>query len=92
MLPVVRRNCAVVANCGARSGLVRFCVSVCVCLYEVLVMVSRQTNLVTGDLFRWSLQVNEYSTMIVSSFVIFKRFFSVGLQMALCADRSVFYY
>jgi phosphate starvation-inducible membrane PsiE len=33
--------------------------------YKVLVMVSIQANLVTSDLARWSLQVNEYRTMMV---------------------------
>ena len=70
--------------------------AVCACVW---VMVARQVILVTGDLARWSLQVNEHRVMLVSLFVICKCFCSVSVggvvfgeffsllicQLALCA-------
>jgi len=55
----------------ARGALVRFCV----CVFKVLVMVSTEANLVTSDLVRWSLQVNEYRTMMVHLLLFFKCLF-----------------
>jgi len=70
---------------GARCSRSVFCVCVfCV----VLVMVSTEANLVISDLVRWSLQVNEYRTMMVH-LLLFLSAYSKCLQVALDSDSSV---
>lgn len=58
------------------------------CVFKVLVMVSIEANLVTSDLVRWSLQVNEYRTVMVL-LLLFVIACSQCLQVALGSDRSV---
>jgi len=50
-------------------------------------MVSIQVNLVTSDLGRWSLKVNEYRTMMVLLLLFFSAY-SQCLEVALGSDRS----